>query len=40
MIERKQIFEGIENKTIFLRGACQTCKTTLLKKLFPKLIMV
>lgn len=36
MYIRKQIFEGSENESVFLWGARQTGKSTLLKKLYPE----
>jgi hypothetical protein len=35
MYTRKQIFEGSENESMFVWGARQTGKSTLLKALFP-----
>lgn len=35
MYSRRQIFEGAENESLFLWGARQTGKSTLLKELFP-----
>lgn len=35
MYNRKQIFEGAENESLFFWGARQTGKSTLLKSLFP-----
>jgi predicted AAA+ superfamily ATPase len=35
MYQRKQIFEGAGNESVFLWGARQTGKSTLLKQLFP-----
>jgi|GEM_PF-4986701 predicted AAA+ superfamily ATPase len=38
MFVRKQILEGSANESLFLWGARQTGKSTLLKMLFPKAI--
>ena len=38
MFPRKQILEGFGNESLFLWGARQTGKSTLLKMLFPKAI--
>ncbi|MFC2086589.1 hypothetical protein ACFLSA_00280 [Bacteroidota bacterium] len=36
MFIRKQNFEGSDNESLFLWGARQTGKSTLLKSLYPK----
>lgn len=36
MYKRRQVFEGAENESLFLWGARQTGKSTLLKSLFPE----
>ena len=38
MFTRKQVFEGAGNESLFLWGARQTGKSTLLKSLFPNAI--
>jgi predicted AAA+ superfamily ATPase len=38
MYARKQIFEGAENESVFLWGARQTGKSTLLKSLYPNVL--
>jgi predicted AAA+ superfamily ATPase len=39
MYNRKQIFEGAENESVFLWGTRQTGKSTLLKALFPNALL-
>ncbi|GHS99609.1 ATPase [Bacteroidia bacterium] len=39
MYNRKQIFEGSENESVFLWGARQTGKSTLIKALFPDALL-
>lgn len=39
-LKRKQIFEDAENESIFLWGARQTGKSTLLKTLFPEVMYI